>query len=83
MHGKGGSPTKYVSDLASSLKDEGYLVANLEMPWSGYYREFGFTNMPGLVLEGVPQEAFFALSIDGQPPQGSVAFHEGFKADKF
>jgi pimeloyl-ACP methyl ester carboxylesterase len=35
MHGKGGSPTKYVSDLASSLEGHGYLVANLEMPWSG------------------------------------------------
>lgn len=35
MHGKGGSPTKYVSDLASSLEASGYLVANLEMPWSG------------------------------------------------
>lgn len=35
MHGKGGSPTKHVSDLASSLEAKGYLVANLEMPWSG------------------------------------------------
>lgn len=35
MHGKGGSPTKHVSDLASSLEGKGYLVANLEMPWSG------------------------------------------------
>lgn len=35
MHGKGGSPTKHVSDLASSLAGEGFLVANLEMPWSG------------------------------------------------
>ncbi len=35
MHGKGGSPERYVSDLASSLEQEGYLVANLEMPWSG------------------------------------------------
>lgn len=35
MHGKGGSPSKHVSDLASSLEDKGYLVANLEMPWSG------------------------------------------------
>jgi len=48
-----------------------------------YYRKFGFINMPKLVLEGVPQEVFFALSFDGQPPQGTVAFHEGFKADKF
>jgi len=35
MHGKGGSPAKYVSDLASSLERQGFLVANLEMPWSG------------------------------------------------
>jgi putative acetyltransferase len=46
-----------------------------------YYRKFGFINMPGLVLEGVPQEVFFALSFDGQSPQGTVAFHEGFKAE--
>lgn len=35
MHGKGGSPKWHVSDLASSLEGKGYLVANLEMPWSG------------------------------------------------
>lgn len=35
MHGKGGSPTRYVSDLARALESRGYLVANLEMPWSG------------------------------------------------
>ena len=46
-----------------------------------YYRKFGFINMPGLVLEGVPQEVFFALSFDGHTPQGTVAFHEAFKAD--
>ena len=46
-----------------------------------YYRKFGFTNMPGLVLDGVPPEVFFALSFDGQAPQGTVAFHEGFKAE--
>ena len=46
-----------------------------------YYRKFGFKNMSGLVHEGVPQEVFFALSFDGHTPQGSVAFHEGFKAD--
>jgi putative acetyltransferase len=46
-----------------------------------YYRKFGFIHMPGLVLEGVPQEVFFALSFDGHTPQGAVAFHAGFKAD--
>jgi len=46
-----------------------------------YYRKFGFKNMPELVLEGVPQEVFFALSFDGQTPHGTVTFHDGFKAD--
>ena len=35
MHGKGASPGQHVSDLASSLERQGFLVANLEMPWSG------------------------------------------------
>ena len=35
MHGKGGAPGGYVSNLATSLEAKGYLVANLEMPWSG------------------------------------------------
>jgi len=46
-----------------------------------YYRKFGFTNIPGLVHEGVPQEVFFALSFGGHTPQGAVTFHDGFKAD--
>jgi putative acetyltransferase len=46
-----------------------------------YYRKFGFKNMSRLVHEGVPQEVFFALSFDGHIPQGTVTFHEGFKAD--
>lgn len=46
-----------------------------------YYRKFGFRNTPGLVVEGVPQEFFFALSFDGHIPQGAVTFHEGFRAN--
>ena len=46
-----------------------------------YYRRFGFENVPELVHEGVPPEVFFALTIDGQTPQGTVDFHEGFRAD--
>lgn len=45
-----------------------------------YYRKFGFRNLPGLVLEGVPPEFFFALPFDGPTPQGTVTFHEAFKA---
>lgn len=35
MHGKGGAPTKHVADLANQLQAKGFLVANLDMPWSG------------------------------------------------
>lgn len=45
-----------------------------------YYKKFGFKNAPGLVHEGVPPEFFFALSFDGQIPQGTVTFHEAFHA---
>jgi putative acetyltransferase len=47
-----------------------------------YYRQFGFKNMPGLEVEGVPQEFFFALSFGGQRPQGTVTFHDAFKASE-
>jgi putative acetyltransferase len=47
-----------------------------------YYKKFGFKNMPGLVLEGVPQEFFLALSFDRHAPQGSVTFHDAFKANR-
>ena len=46
-----------------------------------YYRKFGFENVSGLGLEGVPPQFFFALSFDGHVPQGSVTFHEAFAAD--
>jgi putative acetyltransferase len=46
-----------------------------------YYKKFGFKNIAGLMHEGVPQEVFFALSFDGHTPQGTVTFHEAFKAD--
>ena len=46
-----------------------------------YYRRFGFENMPGFMHEGVPPEVFLTLSFDGRAPQGTVTFHDGFKAD--
>jgi len=48
----------------------------------GYYRKFGFENIPGLVVEGVPREVFFALSFDGHTPRGTITFHNGFKAER-
>lgn len=46
----------------------------------GYYGRFGFENMEGLGLEGVPPEAFFALAFSGPMPQGNVTFHDAFMA---
>lgn len=46
----------------------------------GYYTKFGFQNVPGLTLEGVPPEVFFTLSMDGHVPQGTVNFHPAFLA---
>jgi putative acetyltransferase len=46
-----------------------------------YYKKFGFKNIAGLVLEGVPAEVFLTLPFSVHLPQGSVTFHEGFKAD--
>lgn len=35
MHGKGGRPDRIVNQLAEGLERKGFMVANLEMPWSG------------------------------------------------
>ena len=45
-----------------------------------YYRQFGFKSVLGLVVDGVPQEVFFALSFDEHTPRGIVTFHEAFTA---
>jgi putative acetyltransferase len=44
------------------------------------YPRFGLSNPPELLLEGVPREAFFALSFDGRTRRGTVTFHDTFKA---
>ncbi|MES1945562.1 N-acetyltransferase GCN5 [Salinisphaera sp. PC39] len=45
-----------------------------------YYRQFGFEAVPGFVHEGVPPDAFVALSLGGAVPRGTVGFHEAFQA---
>jgi putative acetyltransferase len=46
-----------------------------------YYKRFGFRNVPGLVLEGVPPENFLALPFDDSKTRGVVVFHPGFAAN--
>ncbi|MBP9603958.1 MAG: N-acetyltransferase [Chromatiaceae bacterium] len=69
-----------IQEGISHLKDLGArgccLVGHPE-----YYRRFGFQNIRGLVVEGVPEEVFFALPFDDHIPRGMVEFHGGFKAD--
>ncbi len=45
-----------------------------------YYPRFGFERSVGLRMEGVPPEAFFALSFGGPMPAGTVTFHAAFEA---
>lgn len=45
-----------------------------------YYKRFGFTNIPDLIHEGIPQEVFLALPFGAEIPRGTVVFHEGFRA---
>lgn len=46
-----------------------------------YYNRFGFRNIAGLTLEGVPQEYFMALPIGSNRADGVVEFHQGFNAE--
>ena len=45
-----------------------------------YYKQFGFRNLPELILEGVPQEYFLALPFEGNRACGVAVFHEAFGA---
>ncbi|HVL35879.1 MAG TPA: N-acetyltransferase [Burkholderiales bacterium] len=45
-----------------------------------YYEKLGFRNIPGLAHEGVPPRYFVALPFTGRVPQGTVSFHEAFRA---
>jgi alpha-beta hydrolase superfamily lysophospholipase len=83
MHGKGGSPTKHVSDLASSLKGDGYLVANLEMPWSGS-RNYDVGVGDGVkevetALAGLRGQGAQKVFVAGHSQGGLFALHVGGK----
>lgn len=45
-----------------------------------FYGRFGFTNVPGLVLAGVPQEFFLSLSFGSASAHGEVTYHAAFSA---
>lgn len=43
-----------------------------------YYKRFGFKQLSGLILEGVPPEHFMAISFGGSFPSGTVNYHSAF-----
>lgn len=74
-----GIGTALIQEGLARLKQQGAKGCCL-VGHPGYYRKFGFSNVGGLSLEGVPPEVFFVLSFDGHIPHGHVGFHEGFMA---
>ena len=83
MHGKGGSPTKYVAELASALEAQGILVANLEMPWSGK-RDYDVNVAAAeqeveAALSGLRGKGAQKLFVAGHSQGGLFAFYFGNK----
>lgn len=83
MHGKGGSPTKHVSDLAAALEKQGFLVANLEMPWSGR-RDYDVDvstaeNEVETALRALQDKGAQKLFVSGHSQGGLFALYFGSK----
>ena len=83
MHGKGGSPARHVSSLASSLEQKGYLVANLEMPWSAN-REYNAgvdvaENEIDAALDSLRAKGANKVFVAGHSQGGLFAIHYGGK----
>ena len=79
MHGKGGSPAGLVADLAQTLEGRGYLVANLEMPWSGR-RSYDVPVARGeeeveMALAGLRSKGATKVFVAGHSQGGMFALH--------
>lgn len=44
----------------------------------GYYKKFGFRNVPALIYEGIPPEYVLALPFGERAPSGRVTFDPAF-----
>ncbi|HJV52943.1 MAG TPA: alpha/beta fold hydrolase [Noviherbaspirillum sp.] len=81
MHGKGGSPARQVNGLASALEEKGFLVANLEMPWSGrrdYDADVGAAeNEVEAALAALRGKGADKLFVAGHSQGGMFAFYFG------
>lgn len=79
MHGKGGTPLKFVSDLAEALEAKGFLVANLEMPWSGSRTYDVDTDAAdrqvAAALDGLKAKGAKKVFVMGHSQGGAFALH--------
>lgn len=81
MHGKGGNPGKYVDKLAQALEQEGFRVANLEMPWSGS-RQYDVdmnsaANEVTAALEAMRAQGARKVFVSGHSQGGLFALYYG------
>lgn len=79
MHGKGGRPTGHVANLARALEGKGFLVANLEMPWSGS-RNYDVTVERGeqeveAAVAGLRAKGAKKVFVSGHSQGGGFALH--------
>ena len=83
MHGKSGVPTGYVAELASSLEAKGYLVANLEMPWSKNRRYDADVSAAEkqvvAAIDGLRAKGATSVFVAGHSQGGLFALHFGGK----
>ena len=81
MHGKGGSPTRLVADLAAVLEGQGFLVANPEMPRSGrrnYDVDVGAAEREvEAALQGLREKGAQKLFVAGHSQGGVFALYFG------
>ena len=81
MHGKSGNPAKFVDGLAGELRDTGFEVANIEMPWSGN-RHYD-VNMQSAVneisaaLDALRAKGAKKVFVAGHSQGGLFALHYG------
>jgi pimeloyl-ACP methyl ester carboxylesterase len=85
MHGKGSSPVRVMSVLASALEAKGFRVTNLEMPWSGE-RQYDVSVSAAEqevenALQGLRQKGADKVFIAGHSQGGVFAFHFGTRHD--
>jgi putative acetyltransferase len=68
--------------MHAALKELNNLNANgcVLLGDPGFYRQFGFEPIEGLVLADVPAEYFQAVLLQGVRPTGAVTYHEAFLA---